>query len=347
MLSAAIFATMLLLRRGILRLPACRSLCADLRQHRCASISLSATQVRRSPLAAAATVGLATGLAISTMALPSPIAEAESDAEATQMAKINLARKDGRRELFPELQPYATGTLSVATNDGSGTIHDIYYEQCGNPQGKPVVFLHGGPGGGCSDTYRRFHDPAAYRIILLDQRGCGRSKPAASLAENTTWHLIADIERLREKLEIDAWQVFGGSWGSTLSLAYAETHPERVSELVLRGIFMLRRSELRWYYQDGASHIFPDRWQQYLAPIPVEERGDLITAYRKRLIGADVKVQMEAARAWTHWEHTTSALYPNDADSAKGGAETDAFSLAFARIENHYFHNGGFFEWDD
>jgi len=282
------------------------------------------------------------------MALSSIIADSDTNSEATQIANIKRARTDGRRDLFPELQPFDTGILSVPTNDGSGTIHEIYYEQCGNPKGKPVVFLHGGPGGGCSETYRRFHDPAVYRIILFDQRGCGRSKPAANLNENTTWHLIADIERLRELLGIEKWQVFGGSWGSTLSLAYAETHPSKVTELVLRGIFLLRRSELEWYYQNGASNIFPERYAQYIKPIPIEERHDLITAYRKRLIGEDKEVRMEAARAWTHWEHTTSALYPNeDEDGAKGGDESDAFSLAFARIENHYFHNKGWLEWDD
>jgi len=209
--------------------------------------------------------------------------------------------------------------------------------------------VHGGPGGGIGPAYRRFHDPKAYRIILFDQRGCGRSTPHASLDENTTWTLIEDMERLREKLGIGSWQVFGGSWGSTLALAYAETHPTRVSELVLRGIFLLRRKELGFYYQNGASWIFPDRWEAFLEPIPVGERTDLVTAYRKRLVGDDPMERLKAARAWTQWENTTSNLFPHGSDEVKGGNEPDAadkFAMAFARIENHFFHFAGFFEWD-
>jgi proline iminopeptidase len=181
------------------------------------------------------------------------------------------------RTLYPEIEPYEHGMLDV----GDG--HRVYWELCGNPRGKPVVFLHGGPGGGCTPTQRRYFDPEKYRILLFDQRGCGRSTPYASLEANTTWHLVADIERLREMLGVDKWMVFGGSWGSTLALAYAETHPDRVSEIVLRGIFTLRRAELLWYYQEGASWLFPDKWERFLAPIPEEERGDLMAAYRRRI----------------------------------------------------------------
>jgi proline iminopeptidase len=187
----------------------------------------------------------------------------------------------------------------------------VYYEECGNPKGKPVVIVHGGPGGGCNPDYRRFHDPAVYRIILFDQRGCGRSTPHAELTDNTTWHLVADMEQIRKKLGIERWQVFGGSWGSTLGMSYSITHPEAVTEIVLRGIFMLRRSELQFYYQDGASHIYPDRWEEYRDAIPVEERGDFIQAYRKRLVNDQNKEeQIKAARAWTRWENTTSNLAP-------------------------------------
>ena len=188
------------------------------------------------------------------------------------------------RSFYPEIEPYDHGMLDV----GDG--HHVYWELCGNPNGKPVVFLHGGPGGGCAPTQRRLFDPDKYRILLFDQRGCGRSTPYASLEANTTWHLVADIERLREMIGVDKWMVFGGSWGSTLALAYAETHPERVTELVLRGIFTLRRSELLWYYQDGASWMFPDKWEGFLAPIPEDERGDLMAAYRRRLIDPDPAV---------------------------------------------------------
>ena len=206
------------------------------------------------------------------------------------------------RSFYPEIEPYDHGMLDV----GDG--HHVYWELCGNPNGKPVVFLHGGPGGGCAPTQRRLFDPDKYRILLFDQRGCGRSKPYASLEANTTWHLVADIERLREMIGVDKWMVFGGSWGSTLALAYAQTHPERVTELVLRGIFTLRRSELLWYYQEGASWIFPDKWEGFLAPIPEEERGDLMAAYRKRLIDPDPAVQARAARAWSLWEGETITL---------------------------------------
>jgi len=240
------------------------------------------------------------------------------------------------RVLYPEIEPYDHGWLEV----GDG--HRVYWELCGNPHGKPVVFLHGGPGGGCSRSQRRLFDPDKYRILLFDQRGCGRSTPYASLEANTTWHLVADIERLRAMLGVSQWMVFGGSWGSTLALAYAQTHPERVSELLLRGIFTLRRAELLWYYQEGASWIFPDKWERFLAPIPPEERSDLMAAYRRRLVHPDPVVQGEAALAWSLWEGETITLLANQDFSDQFG---DAhYALAFARIENHYFVNEGFFE---
>ncbi|MGF9760837.1 prolyl aminopeptidase [Microvirga sp. 0TCS3.31] len=240
------------------------------------------------------------------------------------------------RSFYPEIEPYDHGMLDV----GDG--HRVYWELCGNPNGKPVVFLHGGPGGGCTPTQRRLFDPKKYRILLFDQRGCGRSTPYASLEANTTWHLVADIERLRAMIGVDKWMVFGGSWGSTLALAYAETHPERVTELVLRGIFTLRRSELLWYYQEGASWIFPDKWEGFLAPIPEEERGDLMAAYRKRLIDPDPAVQARAAQAWSLWEGETITLLHNQEYSDQFGDEH--YAIAFARIENHYFVNEGWFE---
>lgn len=238
-------------------------------------------------------------------------------------------------QLFPEIEPFRTSFMD--TGDG----HRLYVEQSGNPNGKPVVFLHGGPGGGTNAKQRRLFDPEAYHIILFDQRGCGRSTPHASVDNNTTWHLVADIERIRESLGIERWQVFGGSWGSTLALAYAETHPDRVAELVLRGIFMLRPLELGWFYQEGASNIFPDVWEHYLAPIPDVERDDLMAAYHRRLFGDDETARIEAARAWSIWEWSTSALIPEFEPGS------DEEYLAFARIENHYFVNGGFFDQPD
>ncbi|MCD9028932.1 prolyl aminopeptidase [Luteimonas sp. BDR2-5] len=243
------------------------------------------------------------------------------------------------RQLYPQIEPFDTGTLAV------GGRHALYYEQCGNPKGKPVVLLHGGPGGGCTPKMRCFHDPAKYRIVLFDQRGAGRSTPHADLVDNTTWDLVADIERLREHLGIDQWQVFGGSWGSTLALAYAQTHARRVTELVLRGIFMLRRWELEWFYQQGASRLFPEAWERYVAAIPEAERGDLIAAFHKRLTSDDEATRLAAARAWSVWEGATSFLH---IDEGFADSHADAqFALAFARIENHYFVNGGFFEVDD
>jgi len=239
------------------------------------------------------------------------------------------------KALYPAVEPYDSGFLDV----GDG--HSIYYEQCGNPAGKPALFVHGGPGGGGDVNARRFFDPAGYRIVVFDQRGSGRSRPHASLEANTTWHLVADIERLRAHLGVARWLVFGGSWGSTLALAYAEKHPQAVSELVLRGIFLLRRKELEWFYQHGASMIFPERWQDYLAPIPEDERGDLLAAYHRRLLSDDRATRLAAARAWSIWEGATSSLWPNEERTRKFGE--DEFALALARIEAHYFVNGGFF----
>lgn len=239
-----------------------------------------------------------------------------------------------RRRLYPEIEPFNSGFLRVSP------LHEIYFEESGSPTGKPAVFVHGGPGGGTDGKQRRFFDPSKYRIILFDQRGCGKSKPHASLEDNTTWHLVSDMERLREHLKIDRWQVFGGSWGSTLALAYAEKYPTRVTELVLRGIFLLRKSEIDWFYQAGASALYADAWEDYLAPIPEAERGDLLHAYHRRLTSDDPKVRQEAARAWSVWEGRTSCLAPNEDLIARTAG--DDFSLAFARIECHYFVNAGF-----
>lgn len=241
-----------------------------------------------------------------------------------------------RRELYPPIEPNRTGYLDV----GGG--HELYYEECGNPRGKPVVFLHGGPGGGCTPAMRRFWNPDIYRIILFDQRGSGKSKPHASLDDNTTWDLVNDIEVLRAAMQVDKWQVFGGSWGSTLALAYCQTHPEQVREIVLRGIFMLRSKEIAWFYQHGASEMFPDRWQHYLAPIPEAERSDLLAAYYRRLTGDDEAERMAAAKAWSIWEGTTSTLLPNQDVADAFGA--DEMALALARIECHYFVNNGFMD---
>lgn len=216
-----------------------------------------------------------------------------------------------------------------------GDGHTVYYERCGRAGGKPAVFLHGGPGGGCSPEHRRLFDPAVYDVLLFDQRGCGRSTPHAELEANTTWHLVADMERLRERVGVDRWLVLGGSWGSTLALAYAETYPERVSALVVRGVYTLSKGELDWYYQYGVSEIFPDKWERFVAPIPEDERGDMIAAYRKRLTSDDPAVRLEAATAWSVWEGETITLLPNAQLAREHGGER--FAIAFARIENHYF----------
>ncbi len=241
--------------------------------------------------------------------------------------------------LYPPIEPYDHGWLAV----GDG--HEVYYEQSGAPDGKPCLFVHGGPGGGAGPDARRFFDPARYRIVLFDQRGCGRSRPHASLDANTTWDLVADMERLREVLGIGRWLVFGGSWGSTLSLAYAEAHPEAVTELVLRGIFLLREREIRWFYQHGASELYPDAWEAYLAPIPEDERSDLVHAFHRRLTSEDEDERLAAARAWSVWEASTSFLRPRAEFVAQFDAPATA--LAMARIECHYFVNGGFFEHPD
>lgn len=243
-----------------------------------------------------------------------------------------------RRNLYPEIEPYRTGWLQVSD------LHKIYFEESGNPRGKPVLFVHGGPGGGTQPTQRRFFDPVAYRIVLFDQRGCGKSTPHASLIENTTWHLVADMEQLREYLDIPRWQLFGGSWGSTLALAYAEEHPDQVTELVLRGIFLLRSQEIEWTYQRGADAIFPDAWEEYLAPIPVNEHDDLLHAYYARLTSDDPPTRLSAAKAWSVWEGKTSCLHPNPDIITR--SVDDEFALARSRIECHYFVNGAFFNHD-
>ncbi len=240
-----------------------------------------------------------------------------------------------RRTLYPPLEPFDEGYLEV----GGG--HSIYYEQSGNPDGKAAVFVHGGPGGGGDVGARRFFDPAGYRILVFDQRGAGRSRPEASLTDNTTWHLVADMEVLRQHLDIDRWLVFGGSWGSTLSLAYAQRHPDAVSELVLRGIFLLREKELSWFYQSGASELYPDQWEHFLAVIPDEERHDLLGAYHRRLVADDEEARRTAARAWSVWEGATSFLLPDPQRTKQFGSAD--FALALARIETHYFMNKGFF----
>ena len=243
-----------------------------------------------------------------------------------------------RLTLYPSIEPYCTGMMDV----GDG--HTMYFEECGNPRGQPVLLVHGGPGGGSNPTMRRFHDPSHYRIILFDQRGCGRSTPNASIEANTTWHLVADMERLREAFHIERWQLFGGSWGSTLALAYAETHPERVTSLILRGIFLVRRAELEWFYQQGCSWIYPDAFAAYESVIPPAERGDMISAYHKRLTDHDPQVRLSAAKAWSVWEGSTLSLLQDPERMRNFGA--DAYAIAFARIECHYFVNAGFFASD-
>ena len=240
---------------------------------------------------------------------------------------------------FPNTEPFRKHRLRVSD------LHEIYVEECGNPDGIPAVFLHGGPGGGCEPWHRQFFDPAKYRLVLFDQRGCGRSTPHAELRENGTWELVSDIEKIRTHLGIERWLVFGGSWGSTLALAYAEKHPERVSHLVLRGIFLLRKREVDWFYQEGASWIYPDAWEHFLEPIPEAERHDMVAAYHRRLTSTDAATRMKAARAWSIWEGSTSKLMPNlDMMSRFGESK---FAEAFARIECHYFVNRGFFDSDD
>lgn len=252
-----------------------------------------------------------------------------SSYRALQPAKADLRRR------YSKIEPYETGFLDIDH-------HSIYWEQSGKRDGHPVIFLHGGPGGGCSADDRRWFDPSHYRIILFDQRGAGRSTPSSNLEKNTTWDLVADIEKLRESLGVTRWHVFGGSWGSTLSLAYAQKHPESVSALVLRGIFTLRRSELLWFYQKGASHLFPEMDEPYRAAIPLDEQGDLMKAYYQRLTSDDEDVRLAAAKAWTTWEMATSKLYVDEGSVKRG--EDAKFALAFARIECHYFVNAGWMD---
>jgi proline iminopeptidase len=243
-----------------------------------------------------------------------------------------------RRALYPAIEPYQTGMLDV----GDG--HRLYWELCGNPDGKPVVFLHGGPGGGSSPDHRRQFNPDKYKILVFDQRGCGKSTPYASLEANTTWHLVDDVEKLREQVaQVGKWQVFGGSWGSTLALAYSQTYPERVTEIVLRGIFLFDQYEIDWMYKDGgASQIYPDKFDEFLAPIPQEERGDLIEAYRKRLTSDDQDEQLRAAKAWSKWEGDIVTLLPSP--STVEYFTSPEVAVAVARIENHYMGNHGWLE---
>jgi proline iminopeptidase len=242
------------------------------------------------------------------------------------------------RKLFPDILPYATHRLAVDAP------HELHVEECGNPKGLAVLFVHGGPGSGCEPYHRRFFDPEVFRIILFDQRGAGRSTPHAGLENNTTQHLVADMEQIRAFLGIERWMLFGGSWGSTLSLVYAETHPQRVSALVLRGIFLCRPWEIRWFYQDGASHVFPDHWEDFVAPIPESERGDLLTAHYKRLTGDDEVARMACAKAWSVWEGRTATLLPNK--SVVDHFSSPHTALSLARIEAHYFAHNSFLQPD-
>lgn len=243
------------------------------------------------------------------------------------------------KEMYPEIEPYSIGFLKVSN------IHTLYFEEVGNPKGKPVIFLHGGPGGGLTPNYRRYFNPEKWRIILVDQRGCGKSTPFADLRENTTWDLVSDIEKLRNHLSISKWAVFGGSWGSTLALSYAIKHPDSCTELFLRGIFLLRKKEIDWFYQEGCSKIYPDAWEEYVKPIPLDERHDFVSAFYKRLTSEDANIRKAAARAWSIWEGSTSKLIPESDIVARFG--DDEFADAFARIECHYFINKGFFSEDN
>ncbi len=239
------------------------------------------------------------------------------------------------RDFYPAIEPFDKGHLKVSN------IHEIYYEQAGNPQGVPVVFLHGGPGGGISESHRRFFDPQYYRIILFDQRGAGKSKPLAEIAENTTWELIKDIETLREHFKISDWHVFGGSWGSTLALAYAISHPTKVKSLLLRGIFLCRPLEIRWFYQEGASYVFPDHWEKFLAPVDLKDRNEMVKTYYKLLTTGDRGNQIKAAKAWSQWEAATAHLYIDQKSIDE--FENPDYALSFSRIECHYFINNAFF----
>lgn len=240
------------------------------------------------------------------------------------------------RDYYPPVEPYQTGTLDV----GDG--HVLYWERCGTPGATPAVFLHGGPGGGIDPAHRRFFDPARYDVLLFDQRGCGRSTPFAALEANTTWHLVADIERLRQMVGVAKWVVFGGSWGSTLALAYAETHPDRVRALIVRGIYTVTQAEIDWFYQFGVSEMFPDMWEEFIAPVPPAQRGNLVAAYRVLLTSDDREIRLAAARAWSRWEGRTITLLPQPETVDQFGE--DRFAEAFARIENHFFYHGCWLE---
>ncbi|MEA5159376.1 prolyl aminopeptidase [Cereibacter johrii] len=238
--------------------------------------------------------------------------------------------------LYPSIDPYDQRVIDM----GDG--HRIYVEQCGNPDGEPVLVLHGGPGGGCSPSMRRYFDPDRYRVILFDQRGCGRSRPHASVEANTTWHLVSDIEAIRRKLGIDRWTCFGGSWGATLALIYAISHPERVSNLILRGVFLMTKAELDWFYGGGAAAFFPDIWARFVAPVPPEERGDLVAAYRRRLFSGNLMEETRFGRTWANWENALASV----SQDGPLGESPSEYARAFARLENHYFSHGGFLERD-
>ncbi len=246
-------------------------------------------------------------------------------------------KKAASQFLYPPIDPFDQRMLDV----GDG--HRVYVEQCGNPEGVPIVVLHGGPGGGCSPAMRRYFDPTHYRIILFDQRGCGRSRPHASIEHNTTWHLVRDIEMIRDRLGIEKWIVFGGSWGATLALIYAETHPTRALHLILRGVFLMTQAELAWFYGGGAGQFWPDVWKRFRNIIPEDEQPDLIKAYGRRLFSGDHAMETRFARAWTSWENTLASI---DNDGPGGDSPTE-YARAFARLENHYFANAGFLEEDD
>ncbi|MBM7067282.1 prolyl aminopeptidase [Actibacterium sp. 188UL27-1] len=245
-------------------------------------------------------------------------------------------QKSAVQFLYPPIDPFDQRVMDM----GDG--HRVYVEQCGNPDGLPVIVLHGGPGGGCSPAMRRYFDPSEYRIVLFDQRGCGRSRPHASVSDNTTWHLVADIERIRRALDIDRWVVFGGSWGATLSLIYAQAHPDRVGYLVLRGVFLMTQQELRWFYGGGAAQFFPDHWAKFAGLIPADEQDDLIGAYHRRLFSGDMVMETRFARSWAAWENALASI---ENDGPMGESPAD-YARAFARLENHYFTNGGFLNRD-
>ena len=242
------------------------------------------------------------------------------------------------KSLYPEIEPYNEFNLKVSD------LHTIHVEESGNKNGKPIIFLHGGPGGGTEPVYRQYFNPEKWRIIIFDQRGCGQSTPLSELQENTTWYLVDDIEKIREHLGIDKWIVFGGSWGSTLSMSYAILHPNHCRGLILRGIFLIRKKEIAWFYQEGASYIYPDAWEKYLSPIPENERYDLVSAYYKRLTSNNESIRLEAAKTWADWEASTSKIFPSNVSLHK--FDDLKVAEAFARIECHYFINGGFFESD-